>query len=847
MEFKNDLGKPWKFEEGDFTVVRSAMWSPPGCHPVGCGVKIYVDKDGVIDHVEGDENNPITKGRLCVRCLALKDYVYNPSRVIYPMKRDPKDRGKHDKWERITWDEAYALIKEKRDYFRDTYGPECMAVFSGTGRSGGILVADMAQAVLGTPNACYTQSGYACYQPRSMSCSHVLGAYYPELDYAGGLQNTYDNPTYRVPDVIVCWGKMPLASNGDGLFGHAVIDLMKRGSKLIMVDPRVNWLCTRADVHVRLRPGTDTAMAMAWLSVIINEDLYDHQFVEYWCYGFNEFVARINDPEMGMTPEKAAEICEVPVEDIYAAARLYASGVSSIAWGLAFDQNQNGNQAAHCVLALMAICGNVDVPGGQIIAEIDAAPGFEEGKKMEVNLDKADAGADGNAAEDAARPQRRIGWDAMDPELRAKTIGYAEYPLYVDNIRNAQSDMMWDAVVSGKPYQIRMGWIQSTNLLAPSCCAQPQGWYEGLKNLEWCMATDCFITPTIEAFGDLILPLASCAEKDDVVMTHYAGSPVTLAACNKAVDVGEVKSDITILIELGEYLGSDALKNEKGERMFKDEDDFLTQRRAKPTGMPFEDLRDIVVFQRGVNYRKYETGLLRPDRVPGFLTPTGRVELWSTAYAQYGEDPLPYYREPAFSPHTNPALAEKYPYIFTTGARNYASFHSEHRQIAVLRELHPDPIIEIHPDDAARENIANGQWVEVSNDYGRAKFKAVVSVIVKPGTVQMDHGWWFPERQADDDSRDEIIPVGEIATFNDEVLDVAMNGTEIRAAHVHSDHADEPGLYGVWISNVNDMVPNHYNSHLGYGGPYKCNCCAIKPLKESYDTDMRLVAEKFDI
>ena len=282
MEFKNDLGKPWRYEEGDFTVVRTSMWSPPGCHPVGCGLKIYVNKDGVIDHVEGDENNPITKGRLCARCIALKDYVYNPSRVIYPMKRDPQFRGQHDKWERITWDEAFAIVKEKRDYFRDTYGPECMAVFSGTGRSGGILVSDMAQAVLGTPNACYTQSGYACYQPRSMSCSHVLGAYYPEMDYAGGLEGTYDNPAYQVPGVMVMWGKMPLASNGDGLWGHAVIDLMKRGAKLISVDPRVNWLATRAEVHLRVRPGTDTKLLLSWFRYIFENKLYDEEFTKYW-------------------------------------------------------------------------------------------------------------------------------------------------------------------------------------------------------------------------------------------------------------------------------------------------------------------------------------------------------------------------------------------------------------------------------------------------------------------------------------------------------------------------------------------------------------------------------------
>ena len=278
------------------------MWSPPGCHPVGCGLKLYVDAEGRLDHVEGDENNPITKGRLCARCLALKDYVYNPSRVIYPMKRDPKDRGQHDKWERITWDEAYALIKEKRDYFRDTYGPESMAVFSGTGRSGGILVADMAQAVLGTPNACYTQSGYACYQPRSMSCSHVLALTIPRWTTPAAWREPTTTPCTGCRRSSSCGARWRSRRTADGLWGHAVIDLMKRGAKLISVDPRVNWLATRAEVHLRVRPGTDTALAMAWLSIIINEDLYDHDFVEKWTYGFEEFSARINDPDKGMTP-----------------------------------------------------------------------------------------------------------------------------------------------------------------------------------------------------------------------------------------------------------------------------------------------------------------------------------------------------------------------------------------------------------------------------------------------------------------------------------------------------------------------------------------------------------------
>jgi anaerobic selenocysteine-containing dehydrogenase len=771
MEFKNDLGKPWRYKEDGFEVTRTSMWSPPGCHPVGCGLKLYV-KDGVLDHVEGDENNPVTQGRLCPRCLTLKDYVYNPSRIVYPMKRNPADRGKADKWERISWDEAFALIKEKKEYYTREYGPECMAVFCGTGRSGGTMAQEMAQAVLGTPNACYTQSGFACYQPRSAACTCVLGAYYPEIDYAGGLEGTYDNPNYQVPKVLVMWGKEPLPSNGDGLWGHAVIDLMKRGTKLISVDPRVNWLATRSTVQCRVRPGTDAALAMAWLNIIISEDLYDHNFVEKWCYGFEELAERVKD----MSPEKAAEICAIPVKTIYTAARLYATAKpAGIAWGLALDQSQNGNQAGHCVLALMAITGNIDVPGGQIIAEIPAADAQRDVKK------------------------RRMGWNSLSDELRKKTIGMAEYPMYVNNINMAHADMMLEALCTGQPYQPKMGWIQSTNLLAPTCAAEPSRWYEGLLNLEWTMATDCFMTPSIQGCADLFLPLASCAEKDDVNYTHYSGSPVTVGAVNKAIEVGETKSDAEILVELGTYLGSPTIAGQ-----FNSGRDFVDKVRAYNSGKDFGHLAQDVVRQRGVNYRKYETGLLRPDRQPGFLTPTGRVELYSTLFAHYGEDPLPFYQEPAFSPISRPDLAEKYPFILTTGARTYAFFHSEHRQIPLLRELNPNPLLELNPADAVELGVSDGQWVEIANELGAARFKAKLSIIVKRGVVMAQHGWWFPEQEG-----------------------------------------DAPNLYGVWQSNCNDLVPNHYNSKLGYGAPFKCEICSVTPLLESHDVDMQMIAQKF--
>lgn len=786
MEFKNDLGKPSRFEEDGLTVIRTAMWSPPGCHPVGCGLKIYVDKEGKIDHVEGDENNPITKGRLCARCLALKDYVYNPSRVMFPMKRDPEKRGDHDAWERISWEEAYDIIRDNVVRLTEEYGAECIAGFNGTGRSGGIILNDLIQACLGSPNATTPLSGFACYQPRSVACSGVLGAYYPEMDFAGGLEGTYDNPAYVVPKVIVCWGKMPLASNGDGLFGHTVIDLMKMGSEIISVDPRVTWLSTRSAISLRLRPGTDTAMAMAWLYIIINEELYDKDFVEKWCYGFEQLKERLNDPEMGMTPEKAAEICEVPVEDIYKAARMYAtSKPATIAWGLALDQNQNGNQAGQCIVSLMAITGNVDVPGGQIIAEVAAAPVVQES----------------DSSDETKRPTKRMGWDSLTPELQEKLLGYDKYPFFCDNMRQGHPDSTLDTLVTGKPYPIRMSWIQSTNLLSGTCGAEPEKWLEGFLNCEFNMATDLYVTPTIEAVCDLFLPLSTCAEKEDVVMAHYGASPIMTSAVNQAIDPGETRSDHQILMDLGKYLNKKVVID-----AYEDLHDYFNKGRTASVGGSYEKLSDEVYHQRGVNYRKYETGLLRPDRQPGFLTPTGRVELWSTTYQHFGEDPLPYYSEPKMSPRDEKTNKE-YPFSLTTGARTYCFFHSEHRQIPVLREMNPNPLIEINPEDAEKLGISDGQWVEIENPFGSAKLKAKVTVAVKPGVVMAQHGWWFPER------------VGE----------------------------EGPDYFGTLQSNVNRLIPNHYNSKLGYGAPYKSSICKITPLVENYDTDMRVVEEKFKI
>ena len=762
----NDIGKPWRYEDGDYTVTRTCPWSPPGCHPVGCGLKLYVNEDGRLEHVEGDENHPVTQGRLCVRCIALKDYEYNNSRILHPMKRDRSQRGNADAWEEITWDEALDLIEERYTEITGKYGKESFVNFGGTGREGGVSCMTYTAMVWQTPNACYTQSGYACYFPRLAAGTMSAGLVYPEMDYAGGLPGRYDDPMYKIPEVMITWGKEPLPSNGDGFFGHSVIDVMKRGSKLISIDPRSNWLSTRAVYHLQLRPGTDTALGMAMLNIIISEDLYDHEFVDKYCYGFEQLAERVKT----MTPEMAAEICDLDVEDIYGATRMYANAENAaILWGLATDQKANGTQSGHTIIALEAITGNLDVPGGQLLGDVSDSLG--------------DLG---------------FGWKELGPELQNKIIGLYEYPAYVGMVLNSHADLTLEAMETGEPYEIHGGFIASTNLLAGTCAAQPKRWHDAMVKLDFVFAADCWITPTVQCCADVILPLATYAERQSMVGTHYGASPNMLGAVVDAVKVGETKGDLEIQYELGCRLNPGTYER------FKDFEDFRAEFRLGNLGMSYEELREKVVVQRNVSYKKYETGKLRPDGKPGFNTPTGRVELYSTMFRQFGEDPLPYYEEPQLSPVSTPEKMEEYPFVLTTGARTYCYFHSEGKQIPYLREINPDPLIEINPQDALELGIADGQWVRVSNPFGSCVLKAKVTQTVYPGLVMAQHGFWFPEEDG-----------------------------------------EEPHLYDVWRSNINLLMPHFYVGELGFGAPYKCLICKVEPIEESHDTDMQAIWNRY--
>jgi anaerobic selenocysteine-containing dehydrogenase len=282
--------------------------------------------------------------------------------------------------------------------------------------------------------------------------------------------------------------------------------------------------------------------------------------------------------------------------------------------------------------------------------------------------------------------------------------------------------------------------------------------------------------------------------------------PGPVAAMVKVIEpVGEAKSEYQIIADLAQRPAyHDNFYLPDGTSKFESPEKYISEDLTKLVmfGHDWNYLSEHVDVCRKTEYRKYERGLLRQDGQPGFNTTTGKIELYSLMFASCGGDPLPYYEEPRFSDRAKPEWAEEYPLTLTTGARNWASFHSEHRQVKMLREIKPYPVVEIHPNLAKKLDIIEGEWVAIENPWGKCYEKAKLSARLKEYVVHADHGWWYPEEDM-----------------------------------------SEPSLGGVWVSNINELVPNNEIGFYGFGALYKSLPCKISkaemaPLKEHLAQDL---------
>ncbi|MCD8332141.1 MAG: molybdopterin-dependent oxidoreductase [Oscillospiraceae bacterium] len=695
-------------------VVTTTAWSPgPGCHG-GCGVKLYVKDDKVV-RVEGDPCHPWFGGRACSRLLACTQYINHPDRILYPMKRTgPRGSGE---FTRISWDEALDMVEQKWTQLKQEYGPESVIFIQGTGRDVGGPISLLCYSY-GSSN--WTQLGLAgqsCYTPRLCSQMSTVGEFIV-ADCSQFFEKRFEDPRYELPKYIVIWAQNPATGYPDGFQGHWVVDCMRRGTKLIVIDPRWNFFASRAEYFLQIRPGTDGALALGMINLIIQNDWYDHDFVENWTVGFEELKESVKD----YTLDKVSKITWIPEDIIYAATKAYATNSpSAIQWGLPLDQVPEATAVGNAGSYLWCLTGTLDVPGGNVIAR--------------------------NAWDITQYPystqqlQELYGDDILD-RINAKRIGADRYK-YLANMRSwGQPDMAVQQMIDSNPYPIKSAWIQTSNLLGGQA-ADLHKHYKALMNMEFNVVVDVFHNPTTMACADLILPAATFAEKESFRAWYQP-----LQLIQPAVQMGEARSDWEINFALAKRFNP--VLREK----YPTVKDYVNERIAA-SGYTWETLSAAGGWKypnpeeapSTVPYRRYEKGYLRPDGKPGFRTPTGKVEFHPVLHDEYGIHPMPFYVEPPESEVRTPELFEKYPLIMVTGRRSPVYFHSEHRNIPWLRVCDPDPIVEIHPKVMRQLGIDNGEWVWVENDRGRIRRKVKENPSMHPGIVSVPHGWWLPETE----------------------------------------------------------------------------------------------------
>lgn len=676
------------------TILKSVCRS---CHG-GCGVLMHV-QDGVLVKVEGDKESPLNHGRLCPIGTVTTDLVYHPDRLKYPMRRiGPRGSGQ---WQRISWDDALGEISERLLKIRAEFGPESIALGTGTGRHHIRWVSRFGHA-LGTPNWC--EPGFAqCFHPRVNTTILTFGDL-PVCDYTGDV----------APKCILFWGHNPINSGPDGETRFSVHEALAHNPKIIVVDPRETELAKKAHLWLQVRPGVDDALALSMLNVMIEEKLYDEAFVQQWTHGFDALKERVRE----YTPEWAEPITWVSADKIRAATRLFAeTKPATLEWGCAIEHTPKCIQTIRAVSMLPALTANIDIPGGWVFGMhgLGRFPSLIENLTPEANA-------------------RRLGADQF------KLLGGAGADLPAAHIPT-----LLQAMREGKPYPVKAFLVFGNNTL--TTYANSSLVYESLMKLDFMVNADLFMTPTVE-LADIVLPAASWPEIDQLAALPTIAGNVVLAN-QRSVRIGECKSDEEIFVELARRMNLPV-----GQESVRDV--LNAQLAAGSTGLNFEQLCERGFFQMPFEYRKYEKN--------GFRTPTGKIELYSTRFEEFGYSPLPYYEEPPESPISAPEVAAEYPLVLTTGGRIPFFFNSEHRQLTKLRKAHRDPIAEIHPDTAVKYGIVQGDWMWIETKRGRMRQKVKITKGIDPRVISAQHAWWFP---------------------------------------------DEPGPeYGVWKSNVNLLTEN---------------------------------------
>lgn len=716
-----------------------------------CGVICTVE-DGVFKKVEPDPNHP--NACICVKGIAAPEIVYAPDRLQYPMRRTrPKDSADPG-WERITWDEAIELAGNRLLAIKNRYGPE--AVVFGRPAPGGSPANDfvgwlqrLANA-FGSPNLLAT--GHICNWHKDTGSKYTYGVGIPA-------------PDFEHTDCILLWGHNPEASWP----AHAKrIMEARRRAKLIVIDPRPTEMAKRADIWLQVRPGTDGALALSMIHVMLEEGLYDQEFAQQWTNG--PLLVRsdtgkpllLSDLEAEGKPSFVAWDPRVGVVGFDPKEGNYLPEHASPALSGVYALELKGGEVVQCKPAFQLLAELVSgctperaesltwVPAEKIREAtrlfVTRKPscyytyvGLEEHTNaMQTNraicIFYALTGQFDTRGSNVIFPKPRThpisGRELLPEEKARKRLGFANRPLGPAGDPGAvQAYEVYNAALTGSPYPVKAMVMFGGNPLLSQ--GDPLRGREALQALEFYVHVDMFENPG-SRFADLLLPACSCWESEAVKPTFEMGEKTSaFMQLRRAVipPLHESRSDIQVIFDLAKALGL-------GRHFWGGNVDEAFNYQLEPSKITLETLRNMpvgIAFPLEVRYQKYR----QLGASGGFKTPSRKIEIFSLPFSDHGYDPLPVYREPQPSPQE----LSGYPFVLTM-SKALQFCHSQHRNIPMLRRQVPEPFLEINPETARSLGIAEGEWITVESPYGKVRLRAKLVKDLHPRVVSAQHGWW---------------------------------------------------------------------------------------------------------
>jgi anaerobic selenocysteine-containing dehydrogenase len=645
-------------------------------------------EDGKLVEVTGDPEHPMTRGGLCVKLKDYAEHHYNPDRLLHPMKRvGPKGSGQ---FEQISYDEALAEIKKRWTGIIDEFGPQAIMQHAYLGNQGTLNGLTSGDAFFNRLGATIGEKTY-CESGSSTAWIMTVGP-------TGGL----DVESLAHSKYIIVWAMNMMSTNL-----HAwpfILAARKKGAKLVVIDPIRTRTAKQADWYIPIRPGTDGALALGMMNVIIAEDLVDHDYVEKYTLGFDELKARAEQ----YPPEKVAEITGIPVEDIYQLAREYATNQpSAIREGVALERSPGGGDAVRLVSSLPALVGAWrHVGGGAVEMPIWEFPfkfdfiqrpdWIKPGTRVVNELDLGDALTDVTK---------------LDPPIKSLFI-------YNSNPVSQQ---------------------QNANKLI-----------EGLKREDlFTVVSELFITDTAR-YADIILPASLQGEQYDLQVTW--GHLYVMLNQPAIEPPGECVPNIEMFRRLAKTMGFD------DEYWDLTDDQWLSQaydwESPAMQGITLEKLKEVGWMRLNVG----EPDKRAPHAHGNFKTPSGKCEfkasaaengnfvvpVWRSGYEamQPGDpvDPVPDYLPPVET--TDEKLAERYP-ISLISPKPHAFLNSQYANEPTQQRRQGEQTVVIHARDAATRDIKTGDYVRVFNDRGSFEGKAEVSDDVLEGLAAASLGYWL--------------------------------------------------------------------------------------------------------